>query len=64
MTKRGPIQSPDEWIPGSDKTSADGDCTYDGVDGPEYSKHKGSGGKIKEVTFDKAGVFGRIPQED
>ena len=57
--KRGPILTPDEWIPGDNSTSG-GDCTYDGVDG--YPK--GSGGKIKEVTFDKEGVFGRVPQED
>jgi len=59
-TKRGPISSPMEFIPGANSTTPDGDCTYDGVDGYE----KGSGGKLKEVTFVKEGVFGRIPQAD
>lgn len=58
-TKRGPISSPMEFIPGDLNTTGD-DCTYDGIDGYE----KGSGGKIKEVTFIKEGTFGRIPSED
>lgn len=63
-TKRGPISTEMEWVPGSTSPDASGDCTYDGLDGEPYSKHKGSGGKIEEVTFVKDGVFGRIPQED
>lgn len=63
-TKRGPISSPMEFIPGDLNTNSSADCTYDGLDGAPYDKHKGTGGKIEEVTFVKDGVFGRIPQED
>ena len=39
---------------------ADGSCVYDGV--PGYPK--GTPGKIKEVTFDDEGVFGKVPRAD
>lgn len=61
-TKRGPITSPMDFIPGDLSPDADGECTYDGISGGAYKK--GSGGKIEEVTFIKDGVYGRIPQED
>jgi len=62
--RRGPIETPDDFVPGKDAYDATEDCTYDGLDGEPYSKHKGTGGKIKEVTLDQEGVFGRVPQED
>lgn len=63
MAKHGPIETPDNWIPGDDSVNPT-DCTYDGLSGEFYGKHKGSGGKIKEVTFVEEGAFGRIPSED
>lgn len=62
--RKGPIETPDAFEPGNTDYNPT-DCTYDGIDHEEaYKKHKGTGGKIKEVTFVEGGVFGRIPQED
>ena len=53
--KYGPISSPMESIPGSSHDAAES-CVYNGV--PGYPK--GTGGEIKEVTFDTGGQFGKV----
>lgn len=57
MAKHGPIETPMTDIPGNpSQTTAEESCVYDGVAG--YPK--GSGGKLKEVTFDTGGAFGKV----
>lgn len=60
MPKYGPIDSPMEQIPGSPTDINPSGNVYDGEPGLE----KGSGGRIKEVTYYEEGAFGKVPMAE